>query len=98
MVQPRCTCPNFLALAQSVGVPATVSVKESQDIPSTQVSSEVKRPLRPRSPVAPPATAVPCQVIGLEVVVKVPELGFEASTLGNATNAMLNNARTQTRI
>src|SRR6185503_11674068 len=95
MVQPRCTCTTFLALAQSVGVPAIVRVKESQDTPSTHVSSEVKRPLRPRSPVAPPATAVPCQVIGDEVVVKVPEVGFEASTRGNATKAMLKNAKMQ---
>jgi len=37
-------------------------------------------------------------LIGADVVVIVPEVGFEACTLGNATNAMLNRAKTQTRV
>src|SRR6266849_3825418 len=61
------------------------------------MSSELTKPPT-RSPVAPPATAVPCQLIGVEVVVSVPEVGFEAWTLGNATRTTLNNARTQTRV
>src|SRR5207237_9791213 len=60
-------------------------------------SSEVTKPPT-RSPVAPPATAVPCQVIGAEVVVSVPEVGAEACTPGIATNANPNKARTQRRV
>jgi hypothetical protein len=87
----------FFALIQSAGLPVIVKVYVSHVVPSIHISSEVTSP-RSGSPRAPPAVAVPCQVTGEEVNPIEPAFGFEACTLGNATNATLNNAKTQTKV
>ena len=43
----------------------------------------------------PPAVAVPCQVIGAEPSVIVPEFGLEACTVGDVMGAVLTAARIQ---
>jgi hypothetical protein len=61
------------------------------------MSSDVTKPSS-GSPIAPPAVAVPCQLIGAEDKLIDPEFGFEACTVGIAINAPPNNARTQTNV
>jgi hypothetical protein len=45
--------------------------------------------------VAPPAVAVPCQVIGADPSVIVPEFGLAACTVGDVMGAVLTAARMQ---
>jgi len=61
------------------------------------MSSDVTKPSS-GSPIAPPAVAVPCQLIGAEDKLIDPEFGFAACTVGNAINATPNNARIQTKV
>ena len=63
-------------------------------VPSMHMSSDVTRPSS-GSPMAPPAVAVPCQVIGADPSVIVPEFGLAACTVGDVMGAVLSAARMQ---